>query len=231
MLEKIIELDKSIFYFLNGLHSPTFDVAMSLFTRAELWGAFFIAIIICIGRTFGRKSLGVFLALGLIVLIADQGSGLVKEWAGRLRPTHDPSMQGLVHYVIKRGGKLSYFSAHAANTFGVAMFLSLLFKNRTFSIIVFSWAAIASYTRIYLGLHFPADILTGITFGLLIGWGMFRLVGYLDRRFFGLTSSRVSKTMLSVQQSQTILLVFIMTILMVILVANRLLHTGLIANY
>lgn len=231
MLEQIIAIDKQLFYFLNGIHSPLFDVTMSLFTRTEFWLFLFLTIIFCIGRVFGRKALGVFIALALIVLVADQFSGLVKDLVERLRPTHDPSMQDLVHYVVKRGGKYSYFSAHAANTFGVAMFLSLLFKNRTFNVVIFSWAMLASYTRIYLGLHFPGDIITGMIFGLLVGWAVYRLAVYLDRRFFALSSSKVDKTAMAVSQSQVVLLVFVLIICMSFLVGNILLRLGVVTLF
>ncbi|MFV0522323.1 MAG: phosphatase PAP2 family protein [Mangrovibacterium sp.] len=227
-MESIITLDKSVFFFLNGMHSPVFDVAMSLFTRAEFWLLLFMAIVVSIIKIFGKKAILILVAIALVVLVADQFSGLIKDLVGRLRPTHDPTMQDLVHFVKKRGGKFSYFSSHAANTFGVAMYLTLLFKNKTFGFTIFVWAAIASYTRIYLGLHFPGDILTGIAFGLLIGWLLYLLTIFLDKRFFVLASPKISEAKLAAGQSQTILLVMIGLVFMAFLVASKLLHVGLI---
>lgn len=228
MMNEIVSLDKSVFYFLNDLHTPLFDVAMSLFTRTEAWLLLFVGVIWCIFKLFGRKGILILIAIALVILIADQFSGLIKDLVGRLRPTHDPDMQDLVHFVKKKGGKFSYFSAHASNTFGLAMFLSLLFKNRTLGLVIFSWAAIASYTRIYLGLHFPGDILTGMLFGMVLGWAVYQLVKRVDKRFFALSSSKVGEAKLDAAQARLLLLLFVVVVFSTIFIADRLLHIGLI---
>lgn len=228
MLESIVELDKSVFYFLNDLHSPLFDVAMSLFTRTEVWVVLFVAIIVSIVKLFHKKAILVVLSLVLVVLIADQFTNVIKESVGRLRPTHDPLMQDLVHFVKRKGGKFSYFSAHAANTFGVAMYLTMLFKNKTFGFVIFTWAVIASYTRIYLGLHFPGDILTGVAFGLLLGWAVYQLNLYIERRFLSLSFPRIAETQLPAKQSQIIMMLLVVVLFSTFLIADRLLKMDLI---
>ena len=132
------------------------------------------------------------ITVALSIVVADQFSGIIKDTVQRLRPTHDPTMQGLVHNVLSRGGMYSYFSAHASNTFAVATLLSLILKNRNFNILIFCWAAVVSYTRLYLGVHFPFDILTGILFGMLLGWGMYKVLIFFDKRLFMLGLPMVS---------------------------------------
>lgn len=228
LLESIINIDKSIFFALNGVHSPYWDVVMTLFTRTETWLLFYGTLVYFIIRNYRMKSILILLLIALSIVFADQFSGLIKDLVQRFRPTHDPAMEGLVHYVLNKGGLYGYFSAHAANTFSVAAFTSFLFRNRAYSILIFCWAAIVSYTRIYLGVHFPFDVLTGVIVGSAIGYGLFRLLLFLDRRFFVLGLPKLGETSLAKSDFNLILFVFLCFVLTVLLVANRLVHFNLI---
>jgi len=123
----------------------------------------------------------ILLGIALCVLLADQLSvHLFKNVFQRLRPSHEPELTGMVHLVRDyRGGNWGFVSSHAANTFAIATFLSLIFKNRKFWIILFSWCIIVSYTRIYLGVHYPGDIFGGALLGMVIGWGNSKLTFFL----------------------------------------------------
>ena len=108
----------------------------------------------------------------------------MKPFFERLRPTHEPGFDGLVHTVYGyRGGKFSFSSGHAANTFGIATIAWLLFRTRIRLIgLIFLWAALVSYTRIYLGVHYPGDILVGASIGVSLGWIIYKiLMIILDR--------------------------------------------------
>ncbi|MFV0267132.1 MAG: phosphatase PAP2 family protein, partial [Draconibacterium sp.] len=113
------------------------------------------------------KAIAALVLLALSIVIADQFSVFVKETVQRLRPTHDPDIQHLVHNVYRKGGLYGYFSSHATNTFAVAAFTARLFKNIRFQLLIYFWDALVSYTRIYLGVHYPFDVLTGALVGLL----------------------------------------------------------------
>ena len=121
----------------------------------------------------------------LLVVVSDRfSSGLCKPFFHRLRPSHDPSMEGLVDLVNNyRSGMYSFISGHATNTFAIAIYFSLIFRNRLTTVVMFSWALLSSYSRIYLGLHYPGDILAGAVSGSLIGTGFYYIYQSLTRRF------------------------------------------------
>ncbi|WP_163718442.1 phosphatase PAP2 family protein [Mangrovibacterium lignilyticum] len=225
-MEHIIDIDKSIFFYLNGMHSPFWDVVMALFTRTEYWMLLFAVMLYYIIRRYRMKSIMILILLALAILVADQFSGLIKDSVQRFRPSHDPSMQNLVHNVLSRGGLYGYFSAHAANTFAVATYTSFIFKNRRFNILIFCWATFVSYSRIYLGVHFPFDILTGIVFGSALGYGIYRLLIYLDNRFFVLGLPKLADTKLRNKDFRYILIIVLCFVFTTLLLVNRLQHFG-----
>lgn len=224
LLEKINEIDQSVFFFFNGKHNLFWDVAMSLFTRTEIWSFFFLSIVFFIIKKYRLKSLFIFFFLILCIVISDQFSVFIKETVQRFRPSHDPFIQDLVHTVMKKGGLYGFFSSHATNTFSVAMFLSLIFKNFRFSVLLFFWAALASYTRIYLGLHYPGDILAGVLIGCLIGWGLSWLTHSVEDRFFQFRNPKLAFTKLENSEANFIIFILFVVVAMVLLVVNRLQH-------
>ena len=125
-----------------------------------------------------REALLVLVCLGLVILVFDQfASSLCKPFFQRYRPSHEPALSGLVDLVEgHRGGLYGFISSHAANTFGVFAYLSLYFRRRFVSFALFFWACLSSYSRIYLGFHYPGDILVGALFGLLMGYLVYRLL-------------------------------------------------------
>jgi undecaprenyl-diphosphatase len=223
-METIIDIDKSIFFFFNGMHSPFWDVVMALFTRTEYWLVFYAVLIYYIVKRYKLKAILILIIIALSVLVADQFSGLIKDTVQRLRPTHDPSMQGLVHNVLSRGGMYGYFSAHASNTFAVASLLSFIFKNKNFNILIFCWATVVSYTRLYLGVHYPFDILTGIAFGFVLGWLMYKVLIFFDKRLFMLGLPMVTDASLRSKDLRYILIFFFTLIISTFIIVNRLQH-------
>jgi undecaprenyl-diphosphatase len=124
------------------------------------------------------------LFIALVVTLADQISvHAFKEVFQRLRPCHNPELQDIVHLVNNKcGGQYGFVSSHAANTFAVAFFLKKLFAQKQFSIFIIFWAAIVSYSRIYLGVHFPLDVIGGAVLGTLIGIMVFYLYRYTSKK-------------------------------------------------
>ena len=115
------------------------------------------------------------LFLAIVIILCDQiSSSIIKEIVGRLRPSHEPELEGIVRLLNgHKSGKFSFTSSHATNSFGLAMFSALLYKNWRYTVFIFIWAAINSYSRIYLGLHYPADILGGLILGITIAFLIF----------------------------------------------------------
>lgn len=179
MLETLNQLDQELLLFLNSINSPFFDSFMYLISGKLVWAIFYLAIIIQIYRTYGWKNcLYLVVAIALVITCCDQmASGFLKPTFQRFRPSRSPEISHLVHIVNGyTGGKYGFASSHAANVFGLATFCSLLFSNRKLSLFLFSWAVLVSYSRIYLGVHYPGDIIVGTAIGLFFGYLIFKIL-------------------------------------------------------
>jgi undecaprenyl-diphosphatase len=176
MIDFLDQIDRHIFLFLNGFHSPFWDLIMWNISKTEIWLPLYGIVLFFIFRTYKWKGLITFFALLLLVLVSDQGSvHLFKNVFQRLRPCHQPELAGLVHLVNgKCGGQFGFISSHASNTFAFAMFVSFFFMNKPLAWFIFGWAAIVSYSRIYLGVHYPFDIIGGAIYGILAGYVVFK---------------------------------------------------------
>lgn len=174
MLDFLIDIDTQIFLFFNSLHLSFFDHFMKLFTGRFIWAPMYATILYILFRRFGWKvALCYTIAIPLVITCADQlCATIIRPWVERLRPTHiENPLSAFVHIVDGyRGGKYGFPSCHAANSFALASFLSLLFAKRRFTIFIFIWALINSYSRLYLGVHYPGDLLIGGAIGCLIGF-------------------------------------------------------------
>lgn len=177
MLDFLIDKDTEILLFFNGLHSTFFDYFMMTFTGKLIWGPMYATVLYILFRRFSWKvALCYTIAIAAAIACADQiGATLIRPAVERLRPTNiNNPINTLVHIVDGyRGGRYGFPSCHAANSFALATFLSLLFAKRRFSIFVFSWATITAYSRLYLGVHYPGDLLVGGIIGVFSGWLMF----------------------------------------------------------
>lgn len=186
--ESLIELDKQLLLFGNSFHTPFWDNFISIFSGKLIWIPTALVLLYVIIRTEKRDSWWVLLFLVLTIVLADQiSSGIIKPLVARWRPTHEPTLQGMVQLVHGyTGGRYGFVSSHAANSFAVALFTSLLFRRRLYTWTIFLWATVNVYTRIYLGVHYPLDILGGAIVGLACGWLSFyvmqRIKPQLQRR-------------------------------------------------
>jgi undecaprenyl-diphosphatase len=178
MIEKIIELDERLFLYLNGLHYNSLDTIMYWISEKYTWIPFYAVLLGIIIWKFKTKAIYILLGIGLVILFADQfTSGFMKPYFERFRPCHDPDLAGMVYLVKGCGGKFGFASSHAANTFGLATFVFLLFNNiYKYTGLLFVWAFIVSYSRIYLGAHYPLDIIVGGIIGIIIGWLIYVLM-------------------------------------------------------
>ena len=176
-------IDQQLFLFINSLNSPFFDQVMHAISGKLIWVPLYLAILIFLGIKYKRKFFIILIFIILAATLADQSSVFVKNLFLRLRPCHEPSLKGLVHLVNGEcGGMYGFVSSHATNSFNVAL-LSLLFvKKRWYSISIIAWALVVGYSRIYLGVHYPGDVLCGSFLGAFIGWSMFRLYVLTDNK-------------------------------------------------
>lgn len=153
--------------------TPCFDPIVLTLTKPLTWIPFYIFLVALLWRRMGwRKTLLVLLSTAICVLLADQmASGICKPFFHRLRPTHEPALEGIIRIVHNyRGGRYGFFSSHAANTCAIATFISLIYKRRFMTGMLITYAFINCWTRLYLGVHYFGDIIVGVVWGMLIGW-------------------------------------------------------------
>ena len=176
-------LDQQLFLFLNSFNSPFWDQVMSIISGTATWIPLYLAILIYLGVKLRKKFLVLILTIIIAVTLSDQISVLIKNSVHRLRPCHEPSLEGMVHLVKGYcGGLYGFVSSHASNSFMVAMLCLLLIRRCWFTWFIIIWALVIGYSRIYLGVHYPGDVICGSLLGILIGWGIFLFYRYTDRK-------------------------------------------------
>lgn len=176
-------LDQQLLLFINSHHTPLWDTVMHLISGKLIWVPVYMAILIYLGITRKRKF---WVILGFIILaatLADQVSvQLFKNVFHRLRPCHEPALAGMVHLVNGEcGGLYGFISSHASNSFNVALLSLMFIKRRWFTISILVWASVIGFSRIYLGVHYPGDVICGAIVGSLIGWGVYKLYEITDK--------------------------------------------------
>ena len=168
MLDKLIELDKEFFVYLNDMQSPFWDPIMIFASDKYVWVPFYLGLIGYVIWKYKKQSIPMLLLAVLTVALADSvTSGIFKPYFARLRPCHDQTLSEVINIVSGCGGKFGFMSSHAANAFGFAVFFNLILSDRytIFKVILVVWAVIVSYSRIYLGVHFPGDVVGGAIVG------------------------------------------------------------------
>lgn len=185
MLENILDYERNFFLMLNGSNSEFLDRIMYVYSGKALWipVAVLIAIVLLYKRGW-KECLFIVIALALVITLCDQfASGVCKPIFTRFRPTHHPEFKDYVETVFGyRGGRFGFISSHAANAFGFATFMVYMFKNALFSWVIYIWATITAYSRIYLGVHFISDIVPGIIAGIVFGYIVYRFYKWTRQR-------------------------------------------------
>ncbi len=185
-MEEIIRLDQQLLLSLNGSESTFWDQFFMTVTKTGTWIPLLLMLLYILFKNRPWREVLLFIVcLGVVILIADRfSSGFCKPFFHRFRPSHEPALEGLVDLVNdRRGGLYGFISSHAANTFGVWAFIMLYARRRAITWTLLLWACLSSYSRIYLGLHYPGDILAGALFGVMTGVAVYGVMLAVSARW------------------------------------------------
>lgn len=176
MIESLIDIDQRLFIAIHSdFANSFFDGLMPIIRNAKTWIPLYLVFLFLIFKKHKARGFYILLATVLIVALTDQFSaGFMKPYFERLRPCHEPSIAQYIRNLIDCGGQYGFISSHATNHFGLAVILSWFFKKsyhfRYATWTFFTWAALISYAQVYVGKHYPGDVLVGALSGLFIGW-------------------------------------------------------------
>ena len=195
MIEEILKLDSKLFLYLNNLGTSKFDIFWISLSKIEanILMYLFLILLFFYNQKIRPKLIYIFyffFVIALMIIITDQGANIFKDSFQRLRPCYNESIIDSLRLVKENcGGKYGFFSAHASNSFSLAIFFGLLFINRISYIIMITivYASLISYSRIYLGVHYPIDIFFGGFFGIFVGFVMYSFVYLKFLKFFDKT--------------------------------------------
>lgn len=184
-LQRLMDIDKQMLLALNGSDSLYMDGVMKVYTTTVVWiPVALVLLFIVLKNNTPRAALLSVLAVVLTIVATDQvSSHLIKPLVARPRPCNDPAIMHLVDIVNGyRSGGYSFTSSHACNSFGIFAIVSLLIRNRGLSLTMLLWASINSYSRIYLGVHYPGDILCGAVIGAVVGVLVYLVYNFVYKR-------------------------------------------------
>ena len=186
MLEKLTAWDKSLFLQLNNTHNSFLNFLMPWISNKFIWIPLYVWLLYLLFKYNKQRELLVVLSIGLLILISDQiASGFLKPMVARLRPCYDPEISPQTLLIGGCGGKYGFASSHASNSFAVAMFCWLAIKPYfKYSWLLFVWAAIVAYSRIYLGVHYPGDVIMGALIGVSSALAIFTLFQWATKRLW-----------------------------------------------
>ena len=186
MIEKILDLDSYLFLFLNNLGSQNYDNFWIFLSRTEANVMFYLVVLIAYIYSINNKKrtkilFHLIIAIAILITISDQTSNLFKDSFQRLRPCYNELISDSLRLVKDScGGRYGFFSAHASNSFSLAIFFGLLLRssNKLLILLFAIYAFLISYSRIYLGVHYPIDILVGTIFGTIYAIVLYKIYLY-----------------------------------------------------
>lgn len=181
-MEQLLQLDEQLFVFLNSMGSQQWDTLWLIITNKLSWIPFYAVLLYLVYRHFGLKNmLIIMLLVAVMITMTDQLANLFKHGFERPRPCREEHLKELIRFVAPRCGRYGYFSAHAASTMALSVFLGLLFLKvyKHLIFLLLFWAAVVGFSRIYVGVHYPLDTLTGMCIGALIGWLIYTILRHV----------------------------------------------------
>ena len=216
----IIDFDKQLLLSLNGSESLFLDGLVKTLTTATTWIPLYMALLYLVVKNSDAvvKVAMVLAGAGLCVFIAGSlDDMIVKPLVARWRPTHDGEIGMLVDIANGyRGGNYGFFSAHASNTFSIAIFFALLIRSRVLTVALVIWSLVNCWTRMYLGVHYPGDILCGLLWGGAVGTGIWYLYHYVYSRMFAprdYVSSQYTSTGYQIVDVDVVISVLVLTLI------------------
>ena len=223
-METLFELDRQVLYFFNGSDSLFWDSVISTLTSGLTWIPFYLCLIYLVIKN-KESVFQILLTLGFAALCVIVTAGLtdllVKPWVGRLRPCMDPSIKYFIDTVYGFTSKdFSFWSAHAANTSSLAVFVSFLIREKKLIITMVLWCLFNCYTRLYLGMHYPSDILCGLLVGALLGCVTYYIYQKIYYRFtpkINYISSHFTSTGFAISDIDVAITVMVFTLLYAII--------------
>lgn len=188
MIDKIIEYDKQLFLFLNNLGSPTWDWLWLIITDELTFIPLYAVLLFLLYKKFGVKALLLFIVIvAVMITFTDQMTNVFKRGFERPRPCRADGVMEYTRFIAKRCGLYGFFSGHSSNSMAAAVFAGLLLKPyyKNLLIVLLFWSLIVAYSRIYVGVHYPLDIVCGLTFGAVTGFAFYKVSVYIIRRYIG----------------------------------------------
>lgn len=186
-MEELKSLDTELFLYLNGQHNAFFDPIMYWASDKLFWVPFYVLLAILLVWHYKKQSIPIFISIGVLITLADQiASHLIKQTVKRLRPSHEPALEGLIHLSkAGPGGQYGFVSSHAANAFALASFFIFILpkKFNWLKWILGFWALLVSYSRIYNGVHYPGDVIVAALIGIVLGFLISRLYFFFIEKF------------------------------------------------
>jgi len=186
MIDQLIQYDKELFLFLNNLGTSNYDNLWLIITNKLTFIPLYAVLLYFVYKHLGLKPLLLLiLVIAAMITFTDQVTNLFKDGFERLRPCREDGVKEFMRFIAPRCGKYGFFSGHSSNSMAAAVFAGLLLRPyyKKLIFILLFWSALVAYSRIYVGVHYPLDIICGMTFGAITGFGFYKLQQYLRQRF------------------------------------------------